>query len=331
MTKPKKLGIGVWLATVGAILSLAASPVSAQKQSTSAESTAVSEKAPAEGNTSGYAGTQTCVRCHSVLGEHFSNTVHASTKVAGTSISTSCESCHGPGKAHADAELEAERTDTKNPEAKKLIFDFNLKSSSAKTINERCLECHASGKDHANFSRSAHSENNLSCLTCHSPHDGMTNQFLLIKAQPELCYTCHSKMKAQFNMPFHHRVEEGLVQCADCHNPHGGFIGKQLRSAAARDSVCFTCHADKQGPFVFEHQPVKTEGCETCHSPHGSPNPHLLKTSNLNVFCLKCHTASSFSTASGTPDFHNQAAQYQACTICHEAIHGSNFDRHFLK
>jgi DmsE family decaheme c-type cytochrome len=125
------------------------------------------------------------------------------------------------------------------------------------------------------------------------------------------------KMKAQFNMPFHHRVEEGLVQCADCHNPHGGFIGKQLRSAAARDSVCFTCHADKQGPFVFEHQPVKTEGCESCHSPHGSPNPHLLKTSNLNVFCLKCHTGSTFSSASGTPDFHNQAAQYQACTICH--------------
>jgi predicted CXXCH cytochrome family protein len=79
------------------------------------------------------------------------------------------------------------------------------------------------------------------------------------------------------------------------------------------------------------HQPVKTEGCESCHSPHGSPNPHLLKTSNLNVFCLKCHTGSTFSAASGTPDFHNQAAQFQACTLCHVAIHGSNFDRHFLK
>jgi predicted CXXCH cytochrome family protein len=109
------------------------------------------------------------------------------------------------------------------------------------------------------------------------------------------------------------------------------FIGKQLRSVTARDTVCFTCHADKQGPFVFEHQPVKTEGCESCHSPHGSPNPHLLKTSNLNVFCLKCHTGSTFGKASGTPDFHNQAAQFQACALCHVALHGSNFDRHFLK
>ena len=159
----------------------------------------------------------------------------------------------------------------------------------------------------------------------------MTNQFLLVKAQPTLCYSCHLKVKPQFNMPFHHRVEEGLIQCSDCHNPHGGFLGKQLRcSAAARDAVCFTCHVDKQGPFVFEHQAVKTEGCETCHSPHGSPNPRLLKTSNLNILCLKCHTASSFSSASGTPDFHNQAAQFQACTTCHAQIHGSNFDRHLL-
>jgi DmsE family decaheme c-type cytochrome len=322
---PRFLVVGlIWLFAIAAA-------VFAQKQPAAAESTSVSGKTAAEGNTGVYAGTEACLHCHKEAGELVSKTVHASTGVAGTSISTGCETCHGPGKAHTDAELEAERTDTKDPEAKKLIFRFDLKVESAKAVNERCLECHASGKDHANFSRSAHSENNLSCLTCHSPHEGMTNQFLLIKAQPELCYTCHLKMKAQFNMPFHHRVEEGLVQCADCHNPHGGFIGKQLRSAAARDTVCFACHVDKQGPFVFEHPVIKAEGCEACHSPHGSPNPRLLKASNLNVLCLRCHTASSFSTASGTPDFHNQAAQYQSCTICHIAIHGSNFDRHFLK
>ncbi len=331
MTKMRRLGIGVWLATAGAIFSLAANFAFAQKQPATVESMSVSGQAAAEGGTSTYKGTEACLQCHKEAGELVSKTVHAGTKVAGTSMSTSCEACHGPGKAHADAELLAEKNDTKDPEAKKLIFRFDLKIVSAKAVNERCLECHASGKDHANFSRSAHSENNLSCLTCHSAHHGMTNQFLLIKAQPELCYTCHLKMKAQFNMPFHHRVEEGLVQCADCHNPHGGFIGTQLRSAAARDTVCFTCHVDKQGPFVFEHPAIKTEGCVACHSPHGSPNPRLLKISNLNILCLRCHTASSFSTASGTPDFHNQAAQYQACVICHVAIHGSNFDRHFLK
>jgi DmsE family decaheme c-type cytochrome len=278
------------------------------------------DKPAPEPTASPYVGADTCKVCHEDIfnalqkSRHWNNVL----KTKDGAEAHSCETCHGPGAEHVNSGGDKSKI-------------FNFKEATPKDITKRCLECHSSGADHMNFSRSAHSENDLSCLSCHSSHKGMVNQFLLIQAQPGLCYTCHQKIKPQFNMPFHHRVEEGLIQCADCHNPHGGFIGKQLRSAAARDSVCYTCHADKQGPFVFEHQPIKTEGCVACHSPHGSPNPHLIKTSNLNVLCLKCHTASTFSGASGTPDFHNQAAQYQACTICHAAIHGSNFDRHMLK
>jgi DmsE family decaheme c-type cytochrome len=266
-----------------------------------------------------YAGADTCKTCHEEIFNGLQTTRHwnsvLKTKQGGEAHT--CETCHGPGAAHAQ-----------DADPKKI---FSFKTASSKEINERCLACHSSGKDHMNFSRSAHSQNNLSCLSCHSAHPSNKNQFLLIKAQPALCYSCHLNVKPQFNMPFHHRVEEGLIQCSDCHNSHGGFIGRQLRSAPARDSVCLTCHVDLKGPFVFEHQAVKTEGCVACHSPHGSPNPRLLKASNLNVLCLSCHTASTFSSASGTPDFHNQAAQYQACTICHVQIHGSNFDRHLLK
>ena len=267
-----------------------------------------------------YAGAEECKTCHEEIYQRFDKSAHWKTLLneRGGPTKQGCEACHGPGREHIDAGGD-----------KTKIFSFKTASSAA--VNERCLGCHASGKDHGNFSRSAHSENNLSCLNCHSSHHATTEQFLLTNPQPNLCYGCHQKMKAQFNLPSHHRVEEGLLKCADCHNPHGGFLRKQLRSAAARDSVCFTCHVDKQGPFVFEHPAVKAEGCETCHSPHGSPNPHLLKTSNLNILCLKCHTGSTFATASGTPDFHNQAGAYQACTICHVAVHGSNFDRHFLK
>jgi len=267
-----------------------------------------------------YVGAEECKTCHEDNYKGFEKSPHWKTLLdkRGGSAKQGCEGCHGPGQDHIAGGGD-----------KTKIFSF--RTATAKEVNERCLECHASGKDHANFARSAHSESNLSCVNCHSSHHAGTDQFLLVKPQTELCYNCHLKMKAQFNMPFHHRVEEGLVNCADCHNPHGGFLRKQLRSAAGRDIVCFACHVDKQGPFVFEHPGGKVEGCQSCHSPHGSPNPHLLKASNLNVFCLKCHTGSTFSSASGTPDFHNQAAQYQACTLCHEAIHGSNFDRHLLK
>lgn len=284
-------------------------------------SVAFGQSQPADTNTSSkFAGAEECKTCHDDIYKNFDRSPHWITTLdkRGGPPKQGCESCHGPGQAH----IESGGDKTK-------IFSF--KTATAKQVNERCLECHSTSKDLINFSRSPHNTNNLSCLTCHSSHHTGSDQFLLVQGQTDLCFSCHLKLKAYFEMPFHHRVVEGLIQCSDCHNPHGGFVRKQLRSAAARDAVCFKCHVDKQGPFVFEHPAVKAEGCESCHSPHGSPNPRLLQTSNLNVFCLKCHTNSTFSVAAGTPDFHNQAAQYQACTLCHIAIHGSNFDRHFLK
>ena len=316
----------LWL-TAASALFLIAVPVVPQVPAPAAAAAAVpaaakdaADKPAPEPTASKYVGEEVCKTCHEEQFDSLQKTHHWDNhlKTKDGEEAHTCETCHGPGADHVDGGGD-----------KSKIFSF--KDAKPKDINERCLTCHSSSADHLNFSRSAHSENDLSCLSCHSSHKGLVNQFLLIQAQPGLCYTCHQKIKPQFNMPFHHRVEEGLINCSDCHNPHGGFIGKQLRSAAARDSVCYTCHADKQGPFVFEHLAIKTEGCITCHSPHGSPNPRLIKTSNLNILCLKCHTASTFSPASGTPDFHNQAAQYQACTICHAAIHGSNFDRHMLK
>jgi DmsE family decaheme c-type cytochrome len=233
-----------------------------------------------------------------------------------------CEGCHGPGKAHVDGG--GDRTK---------IFTF--KNASAQEINARCMSCHAGGPQHMNAINSIHTQNNVSCISCHSPHKPQTKEFLLAKAQPELCYSCHLQQKAQFEMPFRHRVNEGLVQCSDCHNPHGTVGPKQVRTSATQDSVCFTCHSDKQGPFVFEHEPVKIEGCASCHIPHGGANVHMLRVSNVNLLCLQCHTNSLMNAktgnAPGTPSFHSQQTFFKSCTLCHVQIHGSNFDPTFFK
>ena len=50
-------------------------------------------------------------------------------------------------------------------------------------------------------------------------------------------------------------------------SPKGGFETKQTRLAVGSDTGCIKCHANKAGPFVFEHAPVKLEGCSTCHIP----------------------------------------------------------------
>jgi DmsE family decaheme c-type cytochrome len=267
----------------------------------------------------GYVGAEACKICHEDLFDGFEKSPHFKTTLDthGGPSHQGCEGCHGPGAAHAD-----------NPGDPKNIFSF--KTASPKTINERCLTCHVSGKEQMDFARSVHNKNNVSCLDCHSSHHSKDSEFLLVKKQPELCYTCHAAQKPQFAMPFHHRVNEGLIKCDDCHNPHGTVQAKQVRTSAVQDAVCYTCHAEKRGPFVFEHQSVKIEGCQACHTPHGSPNMHLLKVSNVNLLCLSCHTPSA-ENAPGAPSFHNQAAQYQACTLCHSQIHGSNFDHTFFK
>ena len=126
---------------------------------------------------------------------------------------------------------------------------------------------------------------------------------ILMKAKsPELCYTCHMDVRAQFARPFHHRVNEGLIQCNDCHSPHGTFRPKQLRTNASGDEVCYKCHSEKQGPFVYQHE-AKVEGCAICHSPHGSTNQRMLKQNQVNLAVpqLPC-TARRYRSA-GNSDF----------------------------
>jgi DmsE family decaheme c-type cytochrome len=277
------------------------------------------DQTPSPSEPSQYVGAETCKTCHEDIYKNFETTPHWKTTLQKTGPnSLGCEGCHGPGAEHVAGGGD-----------KSKIFTFE--GVSPQQISKRCLACHQYGEEHANFDRSQHNINDVSCIACHSPHHSKDREFLLVDKQPELCFGCHTEIKQDFARPFRHRVEQGLIQCTDCHNQHGGFLTKQLRATAAQDQVCFKCHVDKAGPFAFEHEPVKTEGCVACHTPHGSSNPRLLKRSQINLLCLECHTLTVDSPAPGIPSFHNQAQKYQACTLCHVAIHGSNFDQFLFK
>ncbi|HVJ09424.1 MAG TPA: DmsE family decaheme c-type cytochrome [Acidisarcina sp.] len=266
-------------------------------------------------NPADYVGSDTCATCHADIAKGLGGNPHSKIALMHGDKTATCEGCHGAGKAHVDGGGDVTK-----------IFRFT--KANAKQIDDKCLGCHQ-GK-HANFERSAHGEANVSCLNCHGIHVQGEKEHLLKASQPTLCYGCHTDIKPDFSKPFHHKVNEGLMKCSDCHDPHGTFQAKGLHTAAQGDAVCVKCHTETAGPFVYEHPPVKTEGCTSCHTPHGSPNPRLLARSNVNTLCMQCHTASSF-TAPGIPSFHNQAVQYQACTICHTQVHGSNSNSFFFK
>jgi DmsE family decaheme c-type cytochrome len=267
-------------------------------------------------NPSDYVGSETCNLCHEPEMKGFSSDPHSKLALEHNGKGVTCESCHGPAKAHVESGGVANK-----------IFQFT--KATPKQVEEKCLSCHVG--EHPNFTRTAHGEAQISCISCHSIHKFEPQTELLKVKQPTLCYQCHTDIKAAFMQPFHHRVNEGLLKCTDCHDPHGTFQPNLLRSTATQDAICTKCHVDTLGPFVYEHPPIKTEGCTSCHSPHGSPNPRLLIRNNVNSLCLQCHSPSMNFTAPGTPSFHNQANQYQACTVCHVQIHGSNASSVFFK
>jgi len=267
---------------------------------------------PANG-TGEYAGIDICKTCHEELyKKNFENTPHFKTTLQD---GHGCESCHGPGAAHVEG----------GGDITKIV---SFKAMSKKEANARCLSCHGEKHEQRHFSASVHANNDVGCLDCHSPHHAKEPEHLLISATPKLCYGCHVTAKADFAKPYHHRVDEGLIQCSDCHNVHGTTTLRQVRTVPTGDAVCVKCHADKLGPFVYEHVPVKTEGCSSCHTPHGSTNQRFLRVNQVNLLCLQCH---SFPVQGPAGPSHNQSTKYQACTMCHAAIHGSNASNVFFR
>lgn len=279
-----------------------------------------------------YVGSEVCLACHTAIAQSFNRNPHFESVAKGgrqPPADTGCEGCHGPGSAHIAG--------GGNPAA---IIRFDRLAPSA--VLDRCLSCHADDLGKMRIRRSSHSTGEISCVSCHSVHGSSEIGPLLATREVELCYTCHIEVRAQFNLPFKHRVNEGSMKCSDCHNPHGApeatwaAAGSRnmVRHAAGNDIVCVGCHTDKRGPFVYEHAPIRVEGCATCHNPHGSTNARLLTRPAAFTMCLECHNGvSEFGTRlDGVPNptvgFHNLAnAQFQNCVVCHSRIHGSNSDR----
>jgi predicted CXXCH cytochrome family protein len=264
-----------------------------------------------------------------------------------------CETCHGPGEAHADAEQEAAGNAAKEKAGTKLIFTFN---GSPKQNSERCMTCHITSQQQEGFAHSQHAAAGVSCSECHAVHlvkvvkdqgrgspplaqaaffqvpqlpetARWLHNSLLKESEPNLCFSCHGNVQAQFALPVHHRVPEGLLKCSDCHNPHGSINRATLN--ATNWETCVKCHVEKRGPYVYEHPALRVEGCVICHNPHGSTNRMLLVRREGRQLCLQCH--SGFHDQAATPHSRLGFQTSGECTRCHVTIHGSELDLNFLR
>jgi DmsE family decaheme c-type cytochrome len=263
-----------------------------------------------------------CATCHdTAVGPAFAHTKHAT-------VDQKCASCHTNAAEHMKSQMAGEKGPVPT-----------FKTKSAKEINDTCLTCHEKANQ-ASFLSSMHARRNVACTSCHSVHDSKSVKAQLkTRTDTETCVTCHKTERAKSMRASHHPVREGKMGCSSCHNPHDGVRPKMMKADSVNE-LCYTCHTEKRGPFLFEHAPVR-EDCISCHEPHGTNHPRLL-TQKMPNLCYNCHLSGSghfgsgdnFSTEKGVqvappgsptgyPTVNSRFVE-RSCRTCHVKLHGSN-------
>lgn len=325
--KPGRLKlIGLFISTLAALVFLflgLPQPVTAATAVPAASGTKAATATPAAAKTAQYVPNVVCKACHKEEYERFSQTpmghlfmLHPRNDLE----KLGCQGCHGPGSLHAESG--GKKVGGMLTFNKKLDPDVQLEA-------KKCLECHNNGQ-RVFWNASVMAFRGVTCTDCHyvmrdiSPRYNLraarvVTPFEIIQPQTEVCLRCHLRKRMQINLMSHMPISEGLMQCTDCHNPHGGPYPHQLRAATVNE-VCYKCHTERRGPFLWTHPPVATD-CLNCHTPHGSVNRFLLKMPEPRL-CQQCHIGSFHP---GEPQGANTPFVFnRACTNCHSHIHGSN-------
>lgn len=280
-------------------------------------------------------GADTCLKCHDEDSKFpvldIFKTKHAIKADARTPFAgLQCEACHGPGVNNPvlidETGKEGGHVSKVRPgEQRPPIIAFDADSDVPVSVqNGMCLGCHEHNA-RIGWHGSQHQSADVACASCHTihtPHDPVLDK----QTQPGKCYTCHQKQRAEFMKPSSHPVRFGQLGCSDCHAVHGSSTTALLLKPTLNET-CYSCHADKRGPFLWEHAPA-SEDCTLCHAPHGSIHPALL-VKRTPLLCQQCHSQfghpSVAQTGAGLPS--GTASSYLlagSCTNCHTQVHGSN-------
>jgi DmsE family decaheme c-type cytochrome len=263
--------------------------------------------------------SEVCLGCHAGQDTTLAATPHrlrdGGTGKAGARIA--CASCHAPDSRH----WEEDPTQYPMPVPSKL---------GAAAEGRVCSACHQNSHQQNMQESNVHARNDVACSGCHSVH-GSTRHALLKADQPGLCLSCHARVEGQFARSYRHPVNDGVVKCSECHQT----LDETRRELAQNgNSACVKCHGEFEGPFVFEHQATvdySTEegGCLSCHEPHGSNVPRMLKQpleAPRFQLCTQCHSVPGHDSN----PMHGTRWAGMACNQCHTDIHGSYTSRLFL-
>jgi predicted CXXCH cytochrome family protein len=209
-----------------------------------------------------------------------------------------------------------------------------------------------------------HPPGGKACLECHVPHESRLRNLTRTPDDLLACAQCHQDfLEASAKLPHRHSYLDFRSQCGQCHsahtNPRNHFLLPNVSES------CLTCHdlpiragdrtlenvAIRMRNARYIHGAMREGSCASCHTPHGSTQPSLLRAGypegNYESFqperyalCWQCHDAALATSVggAGVTRFRNgeanlhrvhvvQLKRGRACHLCHEA-HAS--DRPYL-
>jgi DmsE family decaheme c-type cytochrome len=277
---------------------------------------AFKQENPCEGMAEGdYLGPEVCADCHADKTHTMQHNPHGVSSDPHSPFGRNgCETCHGPGMLHFETNGNC------------IVSMTGRFGESVEQRNDVCLACHNSG-DRLHWRSSIHEAEDLACVSCHSIHK--PNDVIERQSQKEVCFSCHKDIRSEIVRASSHPIRDNKVICSDCHNVHGSAGPSSLKQLSINEN-CYSCHAEKRGPFLWEHYPA-SEDCTLCHRVHGSNHPSLLNKQGPQL-CQQCHSGVAFSGGRHIGSFlddvtntgHARLSLGMNCANCHSKVHGSN-------
>lgn len=234
-----------------------------------------------------------CAECHSTNLQKNYNVETDSYHTTFSSLTVSCESCHGPAKAHIDY---INGSAYKKGNKEKGSYLLMPKNSSQHDEMNSCFPCHARKSN-----ISAHLKRSNEIMDDYIPEIPSTEFYHADGQVNEEDYTYASFLQS---VMYKHRVK-----CSNCHNPHSGKL------IISGNGVCNQCHTKKNydsPEHTFHAKGTDGALCKNCHMPSKyymgndlrhdhifrAPRPDLsVKYSTPNA-CNDCHKNKSAQWAS---------------------------------
>lgn len=251
-----------------------------------------------------------CVQCHAVAGRPRKNSISGDLFSDVAELGISCESCHGPAKAHVEF-----RRASNAPAGQHDPIVNPAKLSHVKS-SEICAQCHSyfrpadeedwweNGYRYRAGGDLAASQTPIDHTTLHEPRNEFFRQAFWKDGTVRVGGREFSGMKLS------KCFTEGELSCLSCHSLHQSDPNDLLAAGMEHDKACLQCHT-KYGENMSSHTHHAADSvgsrCYNCHMPHtsfallGGIRSHRIDSPNVTQSlqsgrpnaCNQCHTDQS--------------------------------------